>query len=787
MTYVTSRSTILRPLVALALGALALAAGVALARAWLPDWQAGELPDRQSFVSRYRELARQAGVRLPSAEPRVALAGRDKNSKLDKNVVDRLEPGRAAQVGAGLLVEVTQEAGPPEGKEAKELLVRFLPSGDPIVIRLGNQVEILKEARKKGTELSAATQTRFARLLLRPGERFGPASRPGSGGGISYSDDDSDAADKLLATRYPVVGSDPPQHVALTALSGGTLMLMRKPTDTGSGSRKEGLPVVEFLLRGVPMIFGVFTVLILFFVLLGRRQIGFLNGGLLAAAALVTAAFATLYNRPSWVGALEAVGAVFLALWAFAFWCTGESYLRSAQPGLTTQLDTLRTGRLGPRGGRSLLYGVAAGAFLAGLRLGVLALASWLPHGWPEDDSIRLPIFGTLTPLNDGILLAGAVALAMGLASRFVPARWRPWAAALAAGLAFPFASCQPPWLHSAAGIAACGVLVYLCLQTGLAAVLAAALSAYLLQSAAFSALHLSWLPFSFAFSAGMPALFLVLGFVGLSRPPETELERIKQPAFMKRLEEEQRVRYEMDLLARMQRGLLPTKLPEVAGWEIAARSLLATEAGGDLYDFLEDEQGRLWIAAGDVAGHGYSCSIAQAMTSAALASLIGAEKTPSAVLEGADRVIRRASQRNFTSLALVRLDPRTGEALMSNAGHPFPLLLLGAAGGVEEIDLPGLPLGQGPPRKYADLRFEVPPESSLVFCSDGLFEAADARENLYGYEHPRELLRALGDRPAAEILDALFADWRRHLGGQEHQDDTTVVVVKRAAITASK
>jgi sigma-B regulation protein RsbU (phosphoserine phosphatase) len=324
------------------------------------------------------------------------------------------------------------------------------------------------------------------------------------------------------------------------------------------------------------------------------------------------------------------------------------------------------------------------------------------------------------------------------------------------------------------------GVLVFLSLQTGVAAGLAAALSAYLLQAAAFAGLHLSWLPVSFTFAAGIPALFLALGFVGLSRPPQAELERIKPPAFMKRLEEEQRVRYEMDLLARMQRGLLPAKLPEIAGWEIAARSLLATEAGGDLYDFLQDEKGNLWIAAGDVAGHGYSCSIAQAMTSAALASLIGAEKTPAEVLVGADRVIRRASTRNFTSLALVRLDPRTGEALMSNAGHPFPLLLLGAAGGVEEIDLPGWPLGQGPPRKYSDLRFEIPPGSSLVFCSDGLFEAADARENLYGYEHPRELLRAFGDRPATEILEALFTDWRRHLGGQEHQDDTTVVVVKR-------
>lgn len=58
-------------------------------------------------------------------------------------------------------------------------------------------------------------------------------------------------------------------------------------------------------------------------------------------------------------------------------------------------------------------------------------------------------------------------------------------------------------------------------------------------------------------------------------------------------------------------------------------------------------------------------------MTAAALASLVAAEKTPAEILGGVDRVIRRASPRKLTSPALVRLDPHTGEALISNAGHP--------------------------------------------------------------------------------------------------------------------
>jgi serine phosphatase RsbU (regulator of sigma subunit) len=74
-----------------------------------------------------------------------------------------------------------------------------------------------------------------------------------------------------------------------------------------------------------------------------------------------------------------------------------------------------------------------------------------------------------------------------------------------------------------------------------------------------------------------------------------------------------------------------------------------------------------------------------------------------------------------------------------------------------------------------------VPPGGALVFCSDGLFEGTDPRDNAYGYDRPRELLRALGDRSAAEILEALFAGWRKHLATDgPPADDTTVLVVKR-------
>jgi sigma-B regulation protein RsbU (phosphoserine phosphatase) len=286
-------------------------------------------------------------------------------------------------------------------------------------------------------------------------------------------------------------------------------------------------------------------------------------------------------------------------------------------------------------------------------------------------------------------------------------------------------------------------------------------------------------MPGAFALLAGTSVLLILLGFVGLARPEAVETVHIPPPAFMRRLAEERRVRHEVDLLSRMQLGLLPREMPRLPGYEIAARSVLASEAGGDLYDFLRDEAGGLWIAAGDVAGHGYSCAVAQAMVKAGLLSLAAPDESPAGVLQRLDKVLRGvAAEHSFTSLALIRLDPATGEARFANAGHPYPLVLTN--GRISEIELPGLPLGQGPSWPYADREFALPSGAVLTLCSDGLFEATDRNGNPYGFDRAREVLSAMGHRPALEIVDALLNDCRRHLGAEQPLDDVTVVVVKR-------
>jgi hypothetical protein len=606
-------------------------------------------------------------------------------------------------------------------------------------------------------------------LLLSPGQRLGPPRQAVFAG--------------IPGAVYPLPGSSPQEYLYVMTYAGGSISASLRPGDPVEGFAAEAGPsFARILLRGIfPALF-LGVVIVSFLTLLARGRIDLVNGAVLGAVAFAAQVPDLWAHDFSPGGRLMKLAQIGLwSLWVFALWSAGESLLRACRPGSAATLDALRARKLGPRAGRALLLGVACGAALAGLRLAVLAAAVAIPGIWPEASSLRLPIYDPWdSVVVYGLSLAGAVALVKAAAQSRLPARWAPAAAALFVGLCANPVYLRPYTAEIVANFALAAILVAFLRKTDLTALLAASLTLVLLPAAVFAGLHLSWQPWTFLTSSGIVLALLALGAAGLRQSAHVESGRVPRPAFVRRIEEERRLRYEMDLLARMQEGLLPDALPEIPGWQIAARSVLATEAGGDLYDFRFDREGRLWIAAGDVAGHGYSCAIVQAMTLAALGSFIAQGRSPAEVLQSVDPVIRRGTgSRNFTSLVLLRLDPATGEVVLSNAGHPFPLLA--SDGDVREIDLPGLPLGQGPSREYRDRTFYLPPGGVLVLYSDGLAEARDTHDALYGFDRPKEVLQAIAHSPADRVLDILHADWRRHLGAEEPADDTTILVLKRA------
>jgi serine phosphatase RsbU (regulator of sigma subunit) len=745
------------------LGLLALAAGVALADAVLPEWRAGS-PSREAvYRERAQEVAARAGLALAPGEPHLVLLTRD---------ATQLEPYRSLGDKAGDWLAATRtavcvaafaEVPSSDTIGRASLMVTLGLNGQPEELTWHHDVDILSMASVFGA--SRPRLEPLAAQLLAPGESLGA----GQWGNILT----------LPRVAFPLGGGPRPQFLfGMASPQNG--MLERRPgaaTPTRLAEADDALAsLFTSFWYGAPS----FLALIVFFVVLAfRSRLGIVNAAFLGLATLLSL-LPGFRLAGSWM-----FGLMMALAWGariFLLWACAESLLRSTAVDFTTSLDALRAGRLGPRGGRALVVGAGAGAGLAGLRLGLLALAQVLPGTWPTESSVPLPLFEPFhSPVATGIRLAGGVALALALAMRLLPIRWAPAAAALAVGLSLRPVPIAPNLTAGLVANALFGaLLVWICRRHGLTALLTAALLAFLLPGAVLAYRYLDWMPESFAVAAGLATAVPLLGLLGLSRSARAEVQRLAPPVFVRRLEEERRFRHEMDLLAKMQRGLLPRTLPSLPGYELAAHSAIANEAGGDLYDVLSDDDGYVWIAAGDVAGHGYSCAIAQAMTKAALASLVGKGRTPAEVLQRADRVLRAAGfTRNFTSLALLRLTPATGAALLSNAGHPFPLLVAG--GTVTEVEIPSLPLGLGPPRRYEDRPLQLPPAGALVFCSDGLFEASDGGGRVYGYDRLHELLRDASAQPAGKILETLLADWRRHLRAALPLDDTTFVVLKRS------
>ncbi|HEX2224818.1 MAG TPA: SpoIIE family protein phosphatase, partial [Thermoanaerobaculia bacterium] len=610
----------------------------------------------------------------------------------------------------------------------------------------------------------AARRLRSAmvRQLLDPGERQGEEVDPGFSAGFS----------KL----HQILRGDTP---------GGYLRIDRSLQEVGvTRLARQPDPGLQRQVFSLALGGAALAVWVLFFYLAVRRRIDVRNAALIAALALLFSDWGFVAEAGLWELLIPAVG----VLWLFALWSTAESLLREVAADSTTGLDAVRLGRLGRRAGRSLLLGFASGAGLAGLALAALALAMLLPGVTPLGSPFEVPFW---PPWGNAVFDAARrtawVMLALALAGRVLrtgaarrAAPLAPVAAAVAVAFLSPVFATSPAWLGWGLSLALAGALVEVERRFGLTALLTASLVFELLPSAATSVLHLSWMPVSAAATVSLCAGILGAGLLGLSRQAEIEESRVKPPAFMRRMAEERRSQYELDLLSRMQLGLLPQELPAIPGYEIATRSLLATEAGGDLYELLRDEDGGLWVAVGDVAGHGYSCAIAQAMTLAVLASLVPSRRSPAQVLGKVHHVLREESPtRLFTTLTLLRLQPETGEVVLANAGHPPPLLA--DRNGAAEQALSGLPLGQGPARTYGEIRFVLPPGAFLLLYTDGLIEAQDGDGGVYDGGRLREILRLSHELPAAQVIEELLGDWRRHQGSGPPADDTTVVVVRRA------
>jgi serine phosphatase RsbU (regulator of sigma subunit) len=229
-----------------------------------------------------------------------------------------------------------------------------------------------------------------------------------------------------------------------------------------------------------------------------------------------------------------------------------------------------------------------------------------------------------------------------------------------------------------------------------------------------------------------------------------------------------------------MQRSLLPREKPAVPGLEVGEvyEASARVDVGGDLYDFLELDDGRLAVVLGDVTGHGVEATADMAMAKFVFRSLAREHPEPGDFLSHAnDVIVDEIAPGKFITMTYLAVDPVRGDVATASAGHPSPRLVL-ADGSVRGLDVSGIVLGIDPAQEYEEVRAELAPGATLVLYTDGVVEAR-RRGELYGLERLDALLTERRELSPSELAHAVAEDARRYSGG-ELGDDLAVVVIRR-------
>lgn len=212
-------------------------------------------------------------------------------------------------------------------------------------------------------------------------------------------------------------------------------------------------------------------------------------------------------------------------------------------------------------------------------------------------------------------------------------------------------------------------------------------------------------------------------GYLASSRDVTDEV-RAEQERLEARLEQE-RTRMAVDLL---QRASLPASLPEVASLEVGAGHRPAAQAqpvGGDWYDALELDGGRLGVVIADVAGHGPDAAAYMVQVRNVVRALAFEHQEPQAVLEQVAAVIARMGSSDlFATCCYAVIDPADRSITWARAGHLHPLVL-GSPTRVAEA-AGGPPLGVDPAASVPAVRVELAVGEGLLLCTDGLVELRD-------------------------------------------------------------
>lgn len=249
----------------------------------------------------------------------------------------------------------------------------------------------------------------------------------------------------------------------------------------------------------------------------------------------------------------------------------------------------------------------------------------------------------------------------------------------------------------------------------------------------------------------------------------ETEAEKLK-------------LERDLELARQIQQSLLPRCIPNINGLDICGEMIPAMQVGGDYFDLIQVSENKLFVAVGDVSGKGLSASFYMTKVQTMIQLACNNSVSPKDILIEVNKRMYETMERNwFVTMTLALFDTEARTVKFCRAGH-LPLFKA-VNGSVESLRTRGLGLGLEKgiifEQTLIEEEMQLHPGEMYAFFSDGITEAMDKNNELFGEENLKQLLLKKSTQSSSLIMNDIWQSIQTFRGTTEVNDDMTMVIVK--------
>jgi PAS domain S-box-containing protein len=243
----------------------------------------------------------------------------------------------------------------------------------------------------------------------------------------------------------------------------------------------------------------------------------------------------------------------------------------------------------------------------------------------------------------------------------------------------------------------------------------------------------------------------------------------------------------ELQIAAEIQKSFLPEEIPRIPGIDIAARTVMAKEVGGDFFDVIPYEVmtldgGRHGLLVADVSGKGVPAALFMALSRIVVRVNALWHHDPASVIYHSNNTIAQdAKSGMFVTLFFGLLNQNDRSLTYVNAGHNPPQVFRSKTGAVEKLMPTGIVLGAVENMEYKSRSVNIGEGDVVVMYTDGVTEAINKKEELFGEKRLTEVIQKSAHLPARMILEQILLEVKAFAGDMPQADDITLLIIKGA------